>query len=743
MQTTLSIRDFAHLAQVVQEAEQQGEQVVFLEGSMVRVVKYNSVERAANKLSGQSERQAASLERFATSLRESELKARGVPLLDRDSRIRNLVGKTIEAKVASSFLSQSQGNQTLTSKINFDSTGRIIGVSEDEVLGELELFKLESAIIQDLRATNASGIRTAARTESECVLEALGLLNKAQLQHSGEPEAGTIVAQLKDLEAPLKALWLSGRMTQTAAQTALDDLVEILRPLDAALADKVSSLSAEVAKAKVLTQRHDNTFGRVFETALVKHLADHPTPHMLETAAVINKFLLQQALTPRENRTPESDIVSLAEALKKDARPWHAEVPEIQDFLNAPNEETLSVLLERPVTNGYQMMTTYWMAAKVSTEMAGPWMPAADENYSELIKPSRSSEATPLSASGITHVAKGAAAGSKILERIRTELLRPGFENTVGMSASEVRALYVTLELLNDELHVASGSAKSYSAKSYGQTLPPSRDEILDVLSRGQKLLVDKFPQTAQQLQDVHDDVLSGGTLEVGSEGAGTALLSHGAQGPASDRYGTGLLYQPKPEVPHHWRSETHIPSRTGVNVTLPTAFEQNTLARNQNTVNGVSGTTNMLTFMLLYMQDTGAFVSSNDESLDIGDALMGNLTFLVMDGGHSIPEAMGTSTSILANTQYIPSVAVNAGLTRAEINEREKVRELELEKIRLERQQVLHTHVTDYAQLHEHVASPGTQDLVKRAVADAFEKTRSTFDAVHEERVGRVKLQT
>jgi len=732
MQTNLSIRDFAHLAQVVQEAEQKGEQVVFLEGNSVRVVKYNSVERAANKLSGQSERQAASLERFATSLRDSELKARGVPLLDRDSRIRNLVGKTIEAKVASSFLTQSQGDQTLISKINFDGTGRIIGVSEDAVLGELELFKLESAIIQDLRATNASGVRTAARTESECVLEALGLLNKAQLQHFGDSEAGTIVAQFQDLEAPLKALWLSGRMTQTAAQTALDALVERLRPLDAALADKVLSLSAEVAKAKVLTQRHDNTFGRVFETALAKHLADHPTPDMLETAAVVNKFLLRQALTPRENRTPDSDIHSLAEALKKDARPWHAEVPEIQSFLNEPNEETLRALLERPVTNGYQMMTTYWMAAKVSVEMAGPWMPAADENYSELIKPSRSSEATPLSATGITHVAKGAAAGSKILERIRTELLRPGFENTVGMSASEVRALYSTLEMLDDDLHVASGSARSY-----GQTLPPSRDKILDVLSQGQKLLADKFPQTAQQLQDVHDDVLLGGTLEVGSEGAGTALLSHGAQGPASDRYGTGLLYQPKPEVPHHWRSETHIPSRTGVNVTLPTAFEQNTLARNQNTVNGVSGTTNMLTFMLLYMQDTGAFVSSNDESLDIGDALMGNLTFLVMDGGHSIPEAMGTSTSILANTQYIPSVDVTGGLTRAEINEREKVRELALEKIRLERQQVLHAHVTDYAQLHEHVTSPSTQDLVKRAVADAFEKTRSTFDTVHEARGG------
>ena len=73
MQTNLSIRDFAHLAQVVQEAEQKGEQVVFLEGNSVRVVKYNSVERAANKLSGQSERQAASLERFATSLRDSAI----------------------------------------------------------------------------------------------------------------------------------------------------------------------------------------------------------------------------------------------------------------------------------------------------------------------------------------------------------------------------------------------------------------------------------------------------------------------------------------------------------------------------------------------------------------------------------------------------------------------------------------------------------------------------------------------
>jgi ABC-type dipeptide/oligopeptide/nickel transport system ATPase component len=445
--------------------------------------------------------------------------------------------------------------------------------------------------------------------------------------------------------------------------------------------------------------------------------------------------MLKHALKPRANSTPESAIEDLAGALKKDARPWHAEVPEIQNFLNEPNPETLRALLERPVTNGYQMMATYWMAAKVSTEIAGPWMAAADENYSELIKPSRSSDATALSATGIAHVATATALGSKILDRLRIELLRPGSETTLGMNDSEVRALYVDLELLDGDLHAASGSSKSYSAASYGQTLPANRDDILAALKKGQKLLFDKFPQTAQQLQDLYEQVLSSETLEIGSKSGESALSSEGAQSPSSNRYGTGLLHQPKPDGTEAWLAQAHIPSRSGVNVNLPTTFEQSTLERNQNTVNGVSGTTNMLTFMLLYMKDNGAFVTSDHEPVDLGDALMGNLTFLVMDGGHSIPEAMATSTSILANTAYIAPIDTTDGLTRAEQNAREKIRGLALEKIRQERQQVLNTYVTDYSALHEQLASPSSRDRVRQAVAEAFEKTRMTFDALHAER--------
>ncbi len=726
------IQTFAQLDQLVREAEQNGAQVVHVGGNSVRVVKYNAVEKAANRATGQTTRQAASLDQFAVSLREAESRASGTPLLDRDTRARNLIGKTINAQVASNFVGKvlRGGTSADDHPVQFDATGKIKGFAQGVALSELELFRLESSVIQDLRATNAKGERDAARTASECVLQALGALRAEKLQQSNTTEGQERATAIAGLETTLQKLWLSGEMTTTRAAASLTYVASNLRKINPEVAEQISQLSDEAYANKAVTQQHDNTFGRMFESSVGKHLVEHPSAQMLQTAAVINKFLLSHMLTPQKHYTVESNINTLAEHLQKDARPWNAEVPAIQDFLNQPNVDTLRALLEQPIDNGYQMMTAYWVAAKVSAEVTGPWMNAANDNYKNLVRPSRSSDSTPLSAAGVEHTARAYAVGEKVLEGVIKELDRPGAKETLGVDQAAWRVLRNGAQDLNIGLFKSSGTYLSN-----GQLLPADREAILGFLDDGQQLLADKFPQAAAELKKLYDETAASETLAVGAKNAGRSNTNAGAQETTSTRYGTGLAHQPKPAVPESWKAGVHIPSKAGLNIDLPSDFERSVLERGQNTVNGISGTTNMLTFMLLHMQQVGAFQSADGQPLDMNEAFAGNLTFLLMDGGHSIPEAMATSASILANPKYYEGEEFAHVSTAERADAPKHARAAAQELVRVERQRVLDSHVTSYSTLGQQFGRGETASRIAQAVGAAFDDTRQSFDELHQAR--------
>jgi len=727
-----NIQTIAQLDSLIQEAEKNGEQVVHLEGNQVRIVKYNAIEKAANWASGQSARQAASLDRFAVSLREAEHRESGKPLLDRATRARNLVGKTIDAKVASHFVVKVQRGGTVASdqSIQFDGTGKIQGFAQDAALSELELFRLESSIVQDLRAANAKGDRDVARTANECVLEALGALRKEKLVQANTTEGQKRSTAIAGLETTLQKLWLSGEMTTIRAAASLNYVASNLREINPEVAEQISRLSHEAYADKAVTQQHDNTFGRMFESTVAKHLVDHPSAQMLQTASVVNKFLLSHMLTPQKHYTVDDNIKTLAASLKKDARPWHAEVPMIQDFLNNPSVDTLRTLLEQPIDNGYQMMATYWIAAKVSSGVTGPWMNAANDNYTKLVRPSRTSDATPLSAAGVEHTAHAYAVSEKIIDGVVQELDRPGAKEAFGLDVKEWRELRDAARNIDVAMLRVSGSYRDN-----GQVVPADREAILRLLSDGQNLLAVKFPVAAKQFQELRDEVLASATLEIGTRSAGQLNTNAGAQETTSNQYGTGLAHQPKPAVPESWKPEVNIPSKAGLNVNLPSAFEQSVLDRGQNTVNGVSGTTNMLTFMLLHMQTVGALASTDGQPLDLNEALAGNLTFLLMDGGHSIPEAMATSASILAHPRYYSGEEFAHLVTKERPDAPKQARAAAQELVRIERQRVLDNHVTNYARLGEQLGGAETASLVSQAVTQAFEDTRRSFDELHQAR--------
>ena len=727
-QNLQTIYSISQLDRVVREAERQGEQVVFLGGNSVRIVKYNALEKAANWLVGQNARQATSLDRFAATLRESELRADHKPLLDRGTRIHNLVGKTIDATVASEFLGQVQSSGTSSSNrpIQFDGTGRIQSIAQDAELGELELFRLESGVVQDLRSSNSKNERDVARTESECLLQALGELRKATAQQPDTPEGLRIGAALSALEKPVQTLWLSGQIDKAGAHATLNYVATELSKVDPELSDSIAQLAVEASKSNAVSQRHDNAFGRMFESSIGKHLADNPTPKMLEASSTIRRFMLSHILTPQKHFSVDENINIFAESLIKDSRPWHAEVPIIQDFLSNPNADTLRTLLEQTDANGYQMMATYWMAAKFSSGVTGPWMNAANDNYNKLIKPSRSSDFTPLSEGGVEHTANAYAVATKILDGVTKELDRPGTKERIGNDIW--RTLRNGVQSIDVAIFKASGSFSEN-----GQLLPADRDAILTALNEAPGLLGDQFPTAAEALKELYKETLANPMLEVGTR---SANMNGGSVNAQSNQYGTGLAHQPKPTVPDNWVPQVNIPSKSGLNVNLPSSFEKNILDRGQNTVNGVSGTTNMLTFLLLHMEKASALVSSAGDPIDIGEALAGNLTFLVMDGGHSIPEAMATSASILAHPKYYEPAEFAHISTATKADAPKHARAAAQELIRIERQRVLDHYVTDYSVLGEQLGGPETAGRIAEAVSVAFESTRKSFDTLHQTRL-------
>jgi hypothetical protein len=533
-------------------------------------------------------------------------------------------------------------------------------------------------------------------------------------------------------ENALRDLWLSGQMNQASTAALLTQVQANLAPVAPDLAAQAGRLAEEVSQHKQLTQRHDNTFGRMFESALGKALVDQPAPTMLAAADAVNRYLLQHMLTDQKHYTSDHNIQSLAEALKKDPRPWHAEVPQLQAYLQQPSAQTLSALLSPPTQNGYEMVMSYWVAAKVSSDVIGPWMNAANHNYSHAIKPSRSSEDTVTSSKGTMHVARAGLEAERILQGLEAETFKAaGLLPEGDPTKAELRAL--RNDLVNRTVDVER--AMGYVKHSDG-TLHADRQELVDSISAAADRVASSRPDLAQALRDLLPALTSapeGGSvddivLEVAHKASSSKDDEVGGEPVKTAHYGTALLHQPKPEVPDDWQAQINVPSRTGVNVQAPKAFERNALENNQNTVNGLSGTTNMLAFLLNHMERAGALKTADGQSLNHGDAFAGNLAFLVMDGGHSIPEAMATAASIAADPREVPP----EDFKHLPQEQFKAARSAVQAEVQANRQAVLDTHVTSYLSLGDVLGGGATGTRLADAVQAAFDVTRARFDEFH-----------
>jgi hypothetical protein len=358
----------------------------------------------------------------------------------------------------------------------------------------------------------------------------------------------------------------------------------------------------------------------------------------------------------------------------------------------------------------------------VSASINGDWMDAADQNYKNLLKPSRSTEALALSANGIEHIFQGAKKGLRILNDVYYKLAqndrRTNHEpekDAKGDILREVCSLQRRLELasggtvLNNQVVAADGS------------------EVLVALEQAATLLKHVFAEASEELSNILHETRTyhaeTGDFEKTSRQYDPSMKAEPLQ---SNRYGNGLIHHPLPDdLPSHWTANIHVPSRVGVNVSGPTVFEQHVLSRNQSTVCGVSGSTNMLTFMLLHMQSKN---QDGPPAIDISDALTVNLAYLVMSGGHTIAEAMATSASVLANPIFVDTRKF------AQNDEGVVQYKTQLADVLSKRREVLENYTTSYSELATQLCGEResqTKERVNAAVAEAFNRTRARFESL------------
>ncbi|MDI9331519.1 MAG: hypothetical protein QM527_09455 [Alphaproteobacteria bacterium] len=178
--------------------------------------------------------------------------------------------------------------------------------------------------------------------------------------------------------------------------------------------------------------------------------------------------------------------------------------------------------------------------------------------------------------------------------------------------------------------------------------------------------------------------------------------------------YGTALAHQPKLVGGDHWGKGLYVQGKSTLDMENIKAFDANALDLEMNSVNGPSGSTNIMSFMYLQMQ-------KENPSFNLQDAFAGTMMFLTMDGGHSLPESVGTFRSIISDTR--PTVDGNGTPLP------------EYDQIMAKRQQVIQTNTLAYGHLSQMFDNPSTSNAVQSAVDRAWDRTRQTFDEVHAQR--------
>ncbi len=586
----------------------------------------------------------------------------------------NLIGQTLKSKTAIEY----------KDVFDFNHLGKIIGMNKNarKITGA-DFKKIQESIIPDLTKTNSSVPREHARTNREIILELIHLASKKI--DTLPPEDSKKTQYLKTTIEKSTNLWLSPDIGSAATQGLLSETAKAFRKDFPDLCEVIKNLAAEAAKPKSLMQMHDNTFGRKFESELVLELVKNPPDSVLNAAEKIAAYLTSDFLHRADPSFLSTKLDLLAAAISGDRRPWHSEVPELEAFVNNPSKENFIAMMENKRRTGFEVMKISYIAVRLSVVAAGPWMKYANENYQKAILPARSTTPSVLGNfdNRVPFVASKFITDAGLKNAFSKAGLRvPAFKNKL---LSDLNANPTN----KNALKIFSRIDTTY--KKTSPELSKIAREICDFLKK-------QDPESLLEL--VSAELSDEDRIDLANKNISPTTVK-------TNNFGTFLPHQPVKQINPKWKSEKNIQAGIHVDTRAPTAFEKKVLLNEQNTVNGASGSTNVLAYLYKHMQKDSA--SNGESSLNIYDAFAGAMMFLTFDGGHSLPESIGTFMSIVNDDD---KSSENSGVANNLAN-----------------------FTLDYRKIPSMFTSKDTSKATESAIRNAFSETLKLFSQVHEER--------
>jgi hypothetical protein len=608
-------------------------------------------------------------------------------------RLANLLGKTIDPKTATELLDH----------FRFDHTGKLLG--HKGKLSAQNLSLLEQGVLsQSLSQTNSKADRDVSRTDREILLDLANALQQAK-QHASSPQ---LASQLDQSLDKVKSLWLhytskpsTSKPTMSASSGLLESLAQDLHTDAPELSKYIASLFTESLKPKAVTQIYDNAFGRKFESEFVFALAQSTPPGIKSSAAKTGRWLFEQIQQlPKDEKS--AFIKKLAENLAHNPRPWHAETPDIGAFIAKPNIDTLQAMLEPDRFSGFDVIKMSCIGVEASLLLQPPFMQQANYNYAAVVDSARSQVFT----AGSGSLKLQTEAISKVVKDLTT-LFQARVQASGNLEA--VEAQYYEVRDLIDQMAYSIRTPRELSQKLL--TLEAqfrSRGDV-DVantlLGYANTFASDPNPDHEYAIVEARADDVDMSRVK-DTDKAFTP--------PQTKGYGTNLIHQRSNLGGDNWGSGKSVQSFKTLNTSQIKSFDKKTLEQEMNSVSGPSGSTNIMIFMYLEMQKT-------DPTLNLEDAFAGTMMFLTLDGGHSLPESIGTFSAIKADTR--PTMTNKAPNSDAGL-------------ITFRRSTVLDHFSLEYGKLATHFSNPQTAAAVRTAVETAWEKSLGAFGQIHQERL-------
>jgi hypothetical protein len=600
----------------------------------------------------------------------------------------DFIGKTLNPDVAFEFKH--------AFKINH--LGTVISTrNKAKELNSNELKILNASIIVDLNKTNSSGTRDTARTNREVVLDLISTLN-SEINKIDKKEIDTIES-LKKINDNLKSLWLSSEIGNNSINNKLESISKELLALELPnSSQKAQKLAIEASKTKLFTQKHDNTFGRKFESEFVFSLVQNPPKSILNAADKVGDYLKNYLLSSYNEPDLSIKLTELANALDSDPRPWHTETPEIQNFIKDPSKENFEKLMSNQNRTGYEVIKQSFVGVKLSLIIQGKWMPAANSNYQQLIKKARSTTPSVL--------------GNFIK---RTPVISIEFQKKINANPEFRKKASNEFNLVKNLLNLIDSNPTNENALVNFRFINNIiKNDFPDLSSAAEEIISSLKNETTDSFLELTSEELSPEEKEnLSSEGIYPTI-------PKTEGFGTRLPHHLPNKGGENWGVGKNIQASVHVNVDTPTIFEKNTLDSDQNTVNGASGSTNIMTFLYRQMlRDSPK--SDKENQINIHDAFAGTMMFLTFDGGHSLPESFGTFNSIFLNDPQLNGTTTPTIDKKQLIEQREKL----LQEFNLE-----------YHEIPKMFNSKDTAKATQDAIDSAFAETTKLFSEVHSQRI-------